>query len=249
LMLHYPFFVDPEESLENRQINLTKHCISRLDTLENKNVLEVGCGNGVQSIYIYENFKPAKMTGIDINLDNIELANSVNGHHHHLEFRVGDAQQLSNIADQSVDVLLCIESAFHYPEKEKFIKEVHRVLKPSGKFLIADILSVSDKNRYFMEKWKRKMNFHHWTEDLYLKTFADYDLHIIHTEDITNKIKQGYSGYSKWVSRKNFTSFFDYLRFKLFVFIQVNINIYLLNKRRKYNIFVGKPMMSSITVN
>ena len=241
LMLHYPFYEKHDETLEDRQINLTKFCVSQLEELENKNILEVGCGNGTQSIYIYENYKPASVKGVDINTQNIELANSINGAHQSLEFMVDDAQQLAQVADNSVDVLLCIESAFHYPDKESFMRQVNRVLKPSGKFLIADILSRSYKNRYFMEKWKRKMSFHHWTEEHYRETFKQYGLEIKHTKDITESIKKGYSGYNKWLSRENFNSFINYLTFKLFIFAQVKINTFLLSNRRKYFIFVGEP--------
>jgi len=242
LMLHYPFFEKDEETLEDRQINLTKYCVSQLEKIKNQNVLEVGCGNGTQSIYIYENYQPAKLTGIDINSHNIELANSINGSHQSLDFMVDDAQELTKVPDNSVDVLLCIESAFHYPNKEQFMRQVQRVLKPSGKFLIADILSRSYKNRFFMEKWKRKMSFHHWTENHYLQTFERNGLKVDHTKDITESIKKGYRGYNQWLTRKNFNSFLSFLTFKLFIFAQVKINTFLLNKRRKYFIFIGKPL-------
>ncbi len=242
LMLHYPFFQKNDESLEDRQINLTKHCVSRVGSLENKSVLEVGCGNGTQSIFIHENYKPAKLTGIDINTHNIDLANQINGSHQLLDFMVDDAQQLETIDDHSVDTLLCIESAFHYPDKSKFMQQIKRVLKPGGKFLIADILSRSYKNRYFMEGWKRKMSYHHWTEEDYLNTFAKNNLRIIHKEDITDSIKRGYKGYGNWIKRRDFSSFFEFLWIKLFIFIQVNLNLLLLKKRRKYYIFVGEAL-------
>ncbi len=240
LMLHYPFFRQHNESLEDRQVNLTRHCLSHVEKLDNQNVLEVGCGNGTQSLYIYENYNPAQMTGVDINSNNIELAHSINGSHHNLEFMVDDAQQLEKIADDSVDVLLCIESAFHYPEKHKFMQEIHRVLKPNGTFLIADILSRSYQHRGILERWKRKMNFHHWTESHYMKTFEENNLVVNRKEDITESIKKGYKGFGHWISRRNFSSWFNYLKFKIFIFMQVKINILLLNKRRKYFIFVGE---------
>jgi ubiquinone/menaquinone biosynthesis C-methylase UbiE len=239
-MLHYPFFQKNDESLEERQINLTKHCVSRIGSLEDKNVLEVGCGNGTQSIFIHENYKPAKLTGIDINNHNIELANQINGHHQHLDFMVDDAQKLDTIPDNSVDTLICIESAFHYPDKGRFMQQIKRVLKPEGKFLIADILSRSYKNRYFLERWKRKMSYHHWTEEEYLQTFTKNDLKISHKENITDAIKKGYKGYGGWIKRKDFNSVFEFLWIKLFIFIQVNLNLLLLNKRRKYYIFIGE---------
>lgn len=240
LMLHYPFFKEEDESLEQRQVNLTKHCISHIDSLEEKHVLEVGCGNGAQSLYIYEKYKPASFTGIDINAQNIDLAKSINGTHQNLNYYVDDAQEIKNVPDNSVDVLLCIESAFHYPDKPKFLKEVSRVLKPTGTFLIADMLSQSKKNRYLFEKWKRKMNFHHWTENQYLKAFENHELRLMRKENITKPVREGYKGHNSWVSRKKFNNFFDYLSFKIFVFIQVKINVLLLKNRRQYCIFVGE---------
>lgn len=239
LMLHYPFFKQEGESLENRQVNLTDHCISRVPTLADKDVLELGCGNGAQSMYIYEKYNPKTFTGIDINAHNIELAKSINGTHQNLNYHVDDAQAMANIPDNSVDVLLCIESAFHYPDKPRFLKEVRRVLKPSGTFLIADILSHSQKNRRIMEKWKKKMNFHHWTKKQYLKAFDEHGLKLKHKEDITGPVKDGYKGYESWVSRNKFDNYFQYLSFKLFVFVQVTVNVLLLKNRRQYYIFVG----------
>ena len=242
LMLHYPFFEKDDETLEDRQVNLTKYCVSQLEKIENQNVLEVCCGNGTQSIFIYENYQPAKMTGVDINSNNIELANSINGAHQSLNFMVDDAQQLNNVPDNSVDILLCIESAFHYPHKEKFMRQAKRVLKPSGKFLIADILSRSYKNRFFLEKWKRRMSLYHWTKEHYFQTFEKNGLKVKYTKDITEEIKKGYRGYSRWVSRKNFNSLLNYLTFRLFIFAQVKINTFLLKKRRRYFIFIGEPL-------
>lgn len=241
LMLHYPFFREHNESLEDRQVNLTRHCVSHLGSLEDKDVLEVGCGNGTQSLYIYEKYKPASLTGVDINSNNISLAHSINGWHQNLDFMVDDAQNLQNIPDNSVDVLLCIESAFHYPEKHKFMQEVHRVVRPGGQFLIADILSRSYQHRGPIEKWKRKMSFHHWTEQHYLKKFRENGLKIHRQENITEPVKKGYKGFGRWITRKNFNSLWEYIKFKSFIFLQVKINILLLNQRRKYYIFVGQP--------
>ncbi len=240
LMLHYPFFKEKNESLEKRQVNLTDYCLSKVGSMQNKTVLEVGCGNGTQSIYMNNNFHPKKTIGVDINQNNIELAQSLKNGHEKLEFHVDDAQKLEKIPDNSIDILLCIESAFHYPQKNLFLKQVERVLKPSGKFLIADILSRSNKKRIpFLEKWKRKMSFHHWTESQYAKSFRQTELTLVHKENITPEVIKGYKNFGNWIKRKQFSNYFTYLMLNLFVFIQVTTNVILLQNRRKYLIFVG----------
>ena len=240
LMLHYPFFKEKNEGLEKRQVNLTDHCISKVGSLQNKKVLEVGCGNGTQSIYMYNNFEPEKTIGVDINQNNIELAKNLKNGHEKLEFHVDDAQKLDKIPDNSIDILFCIESAFHYPHKKSFLDQVERVLKPSGIFLIADILSRTNKKRIpLIERWKRKMSFHHWTENQYTGSFRQTELSLVHKEDITPEVIKGYMDSGNWIKRKQFNNYFKYLMLKLFVFIQVATNVILLHNRRRYLIFVG----------
>jgi ubiquinone/menaquinone biosynthesis C-methylase UbiE len=240
LMLHYPFFKEKNESLEKRQVNLTDHCLSRVGSMQNKTILEVGCGNGTQSIYMYNNFHPKKTIGVDINRSNIELAQNLKNGHEELEFFVDDAQKLEKIPDNSIDILVCIESAFHYPHKKLFLEQVERVLKPSGKFLIADILSRSNKKRIpLIEKWKRKMSFHHWTESEYADSFRQSALTVEYKENITPWVIKGYKDFGSWIKRKQIRNYFTYLLLNLFVFIQVSTNVILLQYRRKYLIFVG----------
>jgi ubiquinone/menaquinone biosynthesis C-methylase UbiE len=147
MMLHYPLYVKETDSFIQGQQNLTDYCISLLEPLKDKEVIEVGCGNGVQTIYINENHKPSSITGVDLNKNNIDIANSEMklANSENVRFVVDDAQNLKNVLSESADVLLNIESAFHYPDKSAFLKEIHRVLKPGGEFLVADILSTRRK--------------------------------------------------------------------------------------------------------
>ncbi len=57
-----------------------------------------------------------------------------------ISFKQDNAQELNTIPDHSVDVMICIESAFHYPDKNAFFKQIKRVLHPDGVFLIVDII-------------------------------------------------------------------------------------------------------------
>ena len=55
-MLHYPLYVNEGDSFIQAQQNLTDYCISLLGPIKNKEVLEIGCGNGVQALYINANY-------------------------------------------------------------------------------------------------------------------------------------------------------------------------------------------------
>lgn len=243
LMLHYPFYCAMEESFEKRLVNLTNHCITLVGSLKNKRVLDVGCGNGTQSIYIANQFNPTVTIGVDVNPDNIDLALNQELNGNRVEFYIDDAHKLDKIADDSIDTLICIESAFHYPNKELFLRQVNRVLKQDGEFLIADILSKSRKKRILIKKWKKKMSYHHWTEDQYKKAFSKIGLEIGKTDNITCSIINGYKGYLKWIRMEEFKSIFTYIIFQLFLLIQVNVNLILLKRRRQYFVFTGRKQI------
>jgi ubiquinone/menaquinone biosynthesis C-methylase UbiE len=240
LMLHYPFYKSDKESLEKRQLNLTDYCLSKIDNSKKQNLLEVGCGNGIQSIYIHKILKPSKMVGIDLNPDNIALAHKNKNGSINLDFIVDDAQQLVSVPDNSVDILLCIESAFHYPQKELFLQQIKRVLKPTGKFVIADILNKSENRRYISQRWKRKMVYHHWTETQYNDSFKKSGLQVDYSENITQPVINGYQGSKFWIPRENCNNFINFILFRMFVLIQVGINLRLLRKKENYLLFTGR---------
>src|SRR5665647_1194003 len=79
-MLHYPLYVNESDSFIQAQKNLTDYCISLLRPIKNKEILEIGCGNGVQALYINDNYNPLSIIGIDLNKANIEIANSEREH-------------------------------------------------------------------------------------------------------------------------------------------------------------------------
>jgi ubiquinone/menaquinone biosynthesis C-methylase UbiE len=122
-------------------IQLYHHVATAMD-LEGKDVLEVGSGRGGGSSYIKRYLKPKTMTGIDYSKNAIKFSNnqhSVEG----LTFMYGDAENVP-LANESVDVVVNIESSHCYGSMEKFVTQVHRVLRPGGHFLFAD-LRPSDK--------------------------------------------------------------------------------------------------------
>jgi ubiquinone/menaquinone biosynthesis C-methylase UbiE len=239
MMLHYPLYKDKNESLERRQLNLTDYCLSLTDDLSNKTVLEVGCGNGIQSKYFSENFDPRVVIGIDLNPDNIRIAKENSKDKTNLHFFVDDAHKLDQIADNSIDIVFCIESAFHYPQKELFLKQIERVLKHSGKFIIADIINKSSHKSFFWGFYRKNMCFHHWTEQQYIHSFNESNLNLEMSENITPLVMKGYQGHMRWIGRLNFKTWLRYQMFKLFVIIQVSINMYLLRRKENYLVLVG----------
>jgi ubiquinone/menaquinone biosynthesis C-methylase UbiE len=123
-------------------IQLYHQIASRID-LDGKELVEVGSGRGGGCSYVHRYLKPAKTTGIDLSLSSVEYCqkrHQISG----LTFRQGDAEGLP-LDDESVDVVLNVESSHAYQSREKFFSEVHRVLRPGGYFLITDFMEEHDR--------------------------------------------------------------------------------------------------------
>lgn len=105
--------------------------------LPGAHVLEVGCGRGGGSDYVYRTGEPQSVTGVDFSARAAALCQrsfARNG----LSFEQGDAEALP-FPDASFDIVLNVESSHCYGSMERFMGEVARVLRPGGYFLWADM--------------------------------------------------------------------------------------------------------------
>ena len=243
-MLHYPFYMKDMETLEERQHNLIEHCLSYIGSLKGKNLLEVGCGNGLNCHYIDMKNEAQNIVGIDLNKANLDLANAQH-EHSGISFNHDDAQELATIQDHSVDVIICIESAFHYPDKNAFFKQVKRVLRTDGVFLIVDIIRSPGDSGRSLWFWKKHKQFFHANEEEYHQFSSGNSLIFKHTENITDRIIQGYEGHLSWIKRENM-NLADYLLMKLFSRLQVRLNVAELRSHKQYMLFYGKHASGSV---
>lgn len=240
-MLHYPLHVSADDDFIKAQENLTKHCMSFVLPVEGKSVLEIGCGNGVQTKFISENYRPGFVTGIDLSRSNIAIANREKKRRgiSNVFFLVDDAQKLRKINDQAFEVVINIESAFHYPDKISFLREVYRVLAPGGRFLIADILRSDNHKERKGRGFHGRMSLNHWTVREYTRGLEEAGLKLEVTDDLTQKVIDGFRNYRSYFRHMKKRGRFDSLTFRLFYLINVRLNIYLLRKRRRYILFSG----------
>jgi len=101
-------------------------------------VLDVGCGIGGTSRYIAKKFPEASVTGITISPEQQRRATQLAEERGvgNAKFELCDALDMK-YEDNSFDLVWACESGEHMPDKEKYVQEMTRVLKPGGRIVIA----------------------------------------------------------------------------------------------------------------
>ena len=129
------FMNRPRHSI--KLINHVKKLINLIDIEQKQNFLEIGCGNGVLSKYIAEKYK-LNVTGIDIDGEQIILAKKNSTSIKNISFSEADATNLP-FKDNNFDIILSINVLHHISNWIDTLKEVKRVLKPKGYFILVDL--------------------------------------------------------------------------------------------------------------
>jgi ubiquinone/menaquinone biosynthesis C-methylase UbiE len=102
----------------------------------NGRILDVACGPGASTGRLLRYYAPDQITGINISENQLAAARErVPG----CSFLLMDAAQLGFAEDQ-FDAVMCVEAAFHFNTRERFLREVLRVLKPGGTLVLTDML-------------------------------------------------------------------------------------------------------------
>lgn len=106
--------------------------------LDAKHILELATGRGATSAYLARKHPKIEFEGIELSQGQLDFAQKkakkLNNYHPVL----GDYHDLSRYPNNSVDIIFVIEALCYSSEKTIVLKEVRRVLKKNGIFIILD---------------------------------------------------------------------------------------------------------------
>ena len=119
-------------------INRAEKLLHFVSVKEKQNFLEVGCGSGAVSQYVAKKY-PLNVTGVDIDPEQIQLAQENIGDIPNIRFLEVDATNLP-FPDNEFDIVLAFGVMHHISNWLDALGEIKRVLKPEGYFIYADII-------------------------------------------------------------------------------------------------------------
>jgi ubiquinone/menaquinone biosynthesis C-methylase UbiE len=120
-----------------------KHFYKYFEDIGNKQVLEIGCGNGEGAVVIKKYFSPSKIIASDFDPNLIAFAKS-NIYDPVIDFEQQDAAKL-NYKNNQFDGIFSFKVIHHIPNWKDCVGELYRVLKKRGKVYIID-MSIEDFN-------------------------------------------------------------------------------------------------------
>ena len=120
-------------------------------------VLDLGCGGGRNIEYFLT--KADKVYGLDHSKTSVKMASEINKKAidtGRCQIFVGDVKSLP-FEDESIDIVTAFETIYFWNDIEECFKEIYRVLKEGGQFLICN--EVSSKERRDVKKILKIINF------------------------------------------------------------------------------------------
>ena len=100
-----------------------------------KRVLEIGVGQGTDLMQFARG--GAACVGVDITMNHLQLtAKNFELQGKNVELYEADATRLP-LADSSIDVVYSFGVIHHIPDADAVVREMHRVLRPGGKVMVA----------------------------------------------------------------------------------------------------------------
>ena len=143
--------------------------LSHITVSPQSNILDVGCGGGktVQELAMLA--PDGKVYGIDYSEDMVELSKRINRklvQKGLVEIRHGNVSSLP-FEDDFFDFITAFESYYFWPDLIGDLKEIRRVLKPAGTFLLANEV-------YKHEKFEKRNSEYVRLLDMMIHTPGEY---------------------------------------------------------------------------
>jgi len=142
------------EGMERDHLNITEKTVRLMDLRSGERVLDLGCGSGWATRLLARLVSEGpqgfgQVVGVDISDEMIRRARTASKDFENIMFVWGSAQQIP-WEENFFDKVLSVESFYYYPDQDRVLAELFRVMAPHGRLFI--LINLYKDNPYSL-RW------------------------------------------------------------------------------------------------
>jgi ubiquinone/menaquinone biosynthesis C-methylase UbiE len=144
--------------MERHHLDITEKTMRRMDLGPGQRVLDLGCGSGwatrllARMVGVGEEGS-GQVVGVDISDEMVRLARASSKDFDNVMFVVGSAAKIP-WEENFFDKVLSVESFYYYPDQDRSLSELFRVMSPHGRLFI--LINLYKDNPYSLQ-WVPKL--------------------------------------------------------------------------------------------
>lgn len=132
--VHHGLWKSGRETTEEAVEALIAHLAGSLNLQPGQHVCDVGCGYGATAEWLAQHHQ-VRVTGVTLSSAQLQQAQVRSATSTLLHFSRQDWLE-NAFGDETFDHVIAIESSEHMPDKQRFIDEAYRTLRPGGRFAV-----------------------------------------------------------------------------------------------------------------
>ena len=122
-------------SMDKERLPMAEWGFTQFEMPRKADILDIGCGGGYNIQRMLTRCPEGRIIGFDISEESVKKARAVNKGEVRVEIHKGSVEKMP-FRDERFDLVTAFETVFFWPDIASNIREVYRVMKPEGRFVV-----------------------------------------------------------------------------------------------------------------
>lgn len=148
------------EDMNERHFAVTGWGLDKINVEENFKIIDAGCGGGRTVNRLSSMSQKGKVIGIDYSKDCVKWSKDFNKQlieEGRVEIYNASVEKLP-FKDNEFDMATAVETIYFWPNIVESFKEIKRILKSNGKFIVINEMYMDEKHKEEYSQYEDKMN-------------------------------------------------------------------------------------------